>query len=73
MTWPEETLLEAHVRYILDLNGKLIVFENVPARINPDTGERFFAPAVVRQIQQIALSAAEPVRTIQAVVYEFAA
>ncbi|MBC8151788.1 MAG: hypothetical protein H7Z72_02650 [Bacteroidetes bacterium] len=73
MTWPHETLIDTHVRYILDLDGRLLVFENVPARVNPTTGEQFFAPAIVRQIQEVAFSATEPIRTIQAAVYEFAA
>ena len=71
LTWPEETLIEANVRYILDLNGKLFVFENVPARVNPVTGEQFFSPATVRRIQQIALSEKAPTRTVQAGVYEW--
>ncbi|GAB4024488.1 hypothetical protein [Spirosoma koreense] len=66
-------LISTYVRYILDLEGQLFVFENVPARVNPITGEQSFAPATVRQIQQIALSADKPTRTIQAAVYEFAA
>lgn len=72
MTWPDEPLVDAHVRYILDLNGKLYVFEDVPARVNPITGEQFFSPATVRRIQEIALSAHAPSRTIEASVYEWA-
>lgn len=71
MTWPDEPLVETHVRYVLDLDGKLLVFENVPARVNPVSGEQFFAPATVRQIQQIAASPYAPTRTIQAGVYEW--
>ncbi len=73
MTWPDEVLIEMNVRYILDLDGQLFVFENVPARVNPVTGEQFFAPVTVRRIQQAALSSGKPTRTIQAAVYEFAA
>ena len=71
MTWPDEPLTETQVRYILDLDGKLFVFENVPARVNAVTGEQFFAPATVRRIQQIALSENAPTRTVQAGVYEW--
>ena len=73
MNWPDETLIETHVLYILDLDEKLFVFENVPARVNPITGEQLFAPATVRRIQQVALSATAPPRTILAAAYEFAA
>jgi len=71
MNWPDEPLVEAYVRYILDLDGKLFVFENVPARVNLNTGEQFFSPATVRRIQQIALSPTAPARTIQAGVYDW--
>ena len=69
---PTEPLVDARVRYILDLDGKLFIFENVPARVNSVTGEQFFAPATVRRIQQLAVSANEPTRTIEAGVYEWA-
>ncbi len=71
MIWPDEPLIETRVRYILDLDEKLFVFENVPARVNPITGEQFFAPATVRQIQQIALSENPPTRTMQVGLYEW--
>ena len=71
MTWPDEALVETRVRYILDLNGKLFVFENVPARVNPTTGEQFFSPATVRQTQEIALSANPPLQTVQVGLYEW--
>ncbi len=70
--WESEKLVGALVRYILDLDGQLFVFENVPARVNIDTGEQFFSPSVVRRIQEAALSTNTPTRTIQAAVYEFA-
>ncbi|AKD58518.1 zinc finger, YgiT-type [Spirosoma radiotolerans] len=71
MNWPNDTLLETHVRYILDMNGQLYVFENVPARVNLTTDEQFFTPATVRRIQQIALSAKPPTQTIQVGLYEW--
>ena len=71
LIWPAETLIQTRVRYILDLEGKLFVFENVPARVNSITGEQFFSPATVRQIQQIALSANPPTQTIQVGLYEW--
>lgn len=71
MTWPDEVLIDTHVRYILDLDGRLLVFENVPARVHSTTGEQFFAPDTVRRIQQIALSAKPPTQTIQVGLYEW--
>lgn len=71
MTWPDEVLVEARVGYIPDLDGKLYVFENVPARVNSSTGEQFFSPATVRQIQKITLSSTPPTQTIQVGLYEW--
>ena len=71
MMWPDEPLIETTVRYILDLDGQLFVFENVPARVNPVTGEQFFAPAIVRQIQQVAISNKPPSHTIQVGLYKW--
>lgn len=72
-SWYQEKLEDAFVRYIFDTDEQIFVFENVPARVNPETGEQFFAPATVRRIQQVAMSSNKPTRTIQATVYEFAA
>ncbi len=35
-----ETLVEQKVTYTLEVNGKFYLIENVPARVNPETGER---------------------------------
>lgn len=37
-----ETLVEQRVTYTLQFNEQLYVIENVPARVNPETGEQFF-------------------------------
>ena len=71
--WQSEQLTDMLVRYLLDIDGHILVFENVPARVNQETGEQFFSPATVRKIQQIAMSSQSPARTIQAAVFEFAA
>jgi YgiT-type zinc finger domain-containing protein len=38
----QETLVEKQVTYTLNLNGQVILIENVPARVNEETGEQFF-------------------------------
>ena len=38
----EERLVEQRVTYTLLKDGKLYVIENVPARVNLETGEQFF-------------------------------
>ena len=68
-----ETLTEQKVSYILEFNGKIFVIENVPARVCLETGERFFAPATVEQLQKTIWESENPKRVIEAKVFEFAA
>jgi len=37
----QETLVEKQVTYTLELNGNFFLIENVPARVNEETGEQF--------------------------------
>ncbi len=68
-----ETLVEKHVTYTLQLNGQLFVIENVPARVNEETGEQFFSPSTVEHLQQIILTGQEPDRVAEVPVYNYAA
>lgn len=47
-----ETLIERLVTYSIELDGKFNIVENVPARVNEETGEQYFAPHTVEQIKQ---------------------
>jgi hypothetical protein len=67
-----EKLIEQVVTYSLEINGKLFLIENVPARVNVETGEQFFSPVTVEKLQQIILNQDKPVRTIETPVYNFA-
>ncbi|WP_103666527.1 YgiT-type zinc finger protein [Pseudanabaena sp. BC1403] len=69
----QEQLIEKRVTYSLELKGKFILIENVPARVNEETGEQFFAPSTVMLLQQIILDGQEPKRIIQTPVYSYAA
>ena len=69
----QEQLVEKRVTYSLELNGKFILIENVPARVNEETGEQFFAPSTLMLLQQIILDGQEPKRVIQTPVYSYAA
>ncbi len=42
-----EKLVERRVSYTLEHEGKFYIVENVPARVNKETGEQFFSPATV--------------------------
>lgn len=36
-----ETLIEKYVTYTIEINGQFVLIQNVPARVNIDTGERY--------------------------------
>ena len=59
-----EPLVEQTVTYRIEIDGQLLLIENVPARVNVETGERS---------QQAVWGQCRPVRTIQTPVYEYAA
>jgi hypothetical protein len=48
----KEKLVERKVTYMLDRNIQLVVIENVPARVNVETGEQLFSPDTVERLQQ---------------------
>lgn len=67
----QESLVEKQVTYTLSLNGQIILIENVPARVNEETGEQFFSPATVDRLQQTILDNQEPDHFIQVPVYNY--
>lgn len=69
----DETMVEQKVTYMLEMDGKFIIVENVPARVCLETGERFFAPDTVEHLQRIVWERRTPSRMIQTPVFEFAA
>ena len=68
----KEKLVERKVTYTLDMNGQLIVVENVPARVNVETGEQLFSPDTVERLQKMTWQQSKPKRMIQVPVYEYA-
>ena len=68
-----ENLIETKVTYSLEINGQFFLIENVPARVNQETGEQFFAPATVERIQKIIREQQNPSHFIQTPVYDFVA
>jgi hypothetical protein len=68
----KETLVERKVAYTLEMNGQLVVIENVPARVNVETGEQLFSPDTVERLQRVIWARRQPKRVIQVPVYEFA-
>ena len=72
MTLIDENLIDQKVTYTLEMNGKFFIIENVPARVNVETGEQFFSPKTVDRLQQIVWNQQQPDRTVTLPVYEYA-
>jgi len=64
--------VEQKVTYTLEVNGRLIVVENVPARVNLETGEQLFSPETVERLQRLIWQQSKPKRVLQVPVYEYA-
>ena len=67
------TFIEKEVTYAIELDGKFIIVEKVPARVCVETGERFFAPEIVEQLQHTIWERRKPRRVIETPVFDFAA
>jgi len=68
---PEETFVEQVVTYTLEVQGRFIIIEHVPARVSLQTGERFFSPETVERLQEIVWERQVPSRVIETPVFEF--
>ncbi len=69
----EEQLTERRVTYTLEMEGQVYIVENVPARVDEETGEQFFAPSTVERLRQTILGRTQkPKRFAEAPVYEYA-
>jgi hypothetical protein len=69
-TW-QETIVERLVTYTLELDGKFVIIEKVPARVSLETGEQLFSPETVDKLQKMIWSGQPPKRFIETPVYEF--
>ena len=69
----QETFVERKVTYTIEIDGKFVIIENVPARVSLETGERLFSPETVERLQQTIWGEREPDRVIETPVFEYAA
>ena len=69
----EEKLVERRVTYALELDGKFYIVENVPARVDEETGEQFFSPSTVESLQKMILEHTEPSKVVKTPVYKYPA
>ena len=68
----DETFIKQKVTYHVDVEGTLILVQNVPARVNVETGEKMFSPKTVERLHKLVRSRRQPVHTIKTPVYEYA-
>ncbi len=68
----EEKLVKKEVTYTLLKDDLFFIVENVPARVDVETGEEFFSPKTVEHLHKIILEQDKPIRTIKTPVYNFA-
>lgn len=66
-----ETLIEKNVTYSIELDGQFFLIENVPARVNIETGEQHFSPETVERLHQAVWKQGQPIRIIQTPVYDY--
>jgi len=69
----KETMVERKVTYVLELDNRVIIIENVPARVCLETGEKFFSPETVEKIQETVWSKKKPSRLVETPVFNFQA
>lgn len=68
----ESGLVEALVTHTMEVDGQLIIIEQVPALIDPVTGERFFTGETVDRLSET-VRQRQLVRMMAAPVYALAA
>ncbi len=64
-------LEECKVTYEYRWEGKLFVFEDVPARVCRQCGEKYFDAKVVKAMERTVLNQVKPKRTLQVPVFSY--
>ena len=59
-------LIQPHIN-----SGKFYIIENVPARVNQDTGEELFSIKTVERLQKMVWDNNKPLKVLETPVYEF--
>lgn len=67
----DENLVERQVTYTLAMGGKFYIGENVPARVNTETGEQYFSASTVERLHSTILGQVKPKKVIETPVYEY--
>ena len=61
----KELLVEKTVNYVMEEDGKLFIFEKVPARVNPETGEQLVSPRTFQRLKEIIRESKIPARMVE--------
>ena len=64
-------LVEQAVTYTVELDGRWVIVEHVPARVCPQCGERLFSPDTVERLQRTAWERKNPSRVLETPVFDF--
>jgi hypothetical protein len=67
----EDRPVDRLVTFSIEYRGRLVIIENVPASVDPQTAARFFWPDTVERLQAIVWSGREPDRIAQTPVFRF--
>lgn len=67
-----EPLAETTITFTLLKDGKFYIIENVPARVNQETGEELLSITTVERLQQMIWKQTKPLKILETPVYTFA-
>jgi len=65
-------MVDERVAYTIEVDGRIVIIENVPARVCRETGERYFSPDTVEHLQSLIWRDREPDRVVEVPVFDFA-
>ena len=64
-------MVEQEVTYRIELDEKLIVVENVPAKVCVQCGERLYSAVTVERLQQTVWEKKTPSKVLETPVFDF--
>jgi hypothetical protein len=56
----------------VEYGGKIYIFQNVPAKVSPETGEQYFTAETIERIRTVIKSRRKPDKLVETPVYEYA-
>ncbi|HEX8393239.1 MAG TPA: hypothetical protein VF665_12915 [Longimicrobium sp.] len=69
----DDGLVDELVTFSMEFRGRTVVVEEVPARVDPETGERFFSAETYDRLHAIIRGGCDSERHAPGVTYRFAA